>query len=259
MAMKCRKNDRMPAMFGASLLGLALAALAPLGYGGGGDEGVDILPSVRGGSSGPSFGLEPTLNRYLTIHGGGLASSRGDSPHGSGFVTSGHTNADVYLGLPGTEPGPAVTALDILTKGPRQLLYSDLPQSPGSSAPSFVHMVGRFQVEDVDPSDDLDDPELVTYGNSPGILATVVGQRSTHSGGIGASFATVDSVTYETVSSGRVDLNSRRAAVQQELAGTGCDVAFVLFASTPRGTDQVWAAFNVDDQRALYDLDIRVK
>jgi hypothetical protein len=262
----------------ALVLGIGLVAVAPSLYGGGGDEGVDVMPRTRGSptptptpsptSAGPSsttssstpfVGRSPyrPVNGYLTVHGSGAPLAGNGVPFASGLVVERHGKADVYFGLPGTEPFHGKTALDILTKGNRRFLYGEVQGQPGMLVPTHVYLNGRFEYEDVDPSTHQV-VELVTRGHVAGTLAILVGQRSTHDGSVGASFTTVDSVSYENVPYGVVDLASRRAAWQAALQGTGKDVGLALYATVPAGTDELWAAFNVDDARAVYDVEVNL-
>ncbi len=261
-----RRNQFGSLIVAGLLIGLAGVAVAPRLYGGG-DEGVDILPNVNGRSSptggGSSAGDGPVMigvhgSGYVAIHGKNLDLDTVDWPLASGFLAVGRTRADIFQGLPGQEPGPNPTAVDILTKGTRKLQFSDSTQLPGASAVSYLHFNGRFEVEDIDPND-LDGLEIMSRGRAPAVMNVLLGHRSTHAGGVPGSFAVIDQVVSENVPSGTVDLNARRSAMKAALAGTGYDVGLALYATTPKGVDEVWVAFNVDDQRAVYDIDVRLK
>jgi len=262
--MKCRNH--LEVLIGASILGLATAALAPRLYGGGGDEGVDILPftgdggaSGAGDEDGPSDPPPRPPNGYLTIHGDDLTLDANDSPYASGFLAGGHTRADIFFGMPGDEPYDDATGLDILGKGTRALFFSDVMHGSGvQGLRSFVHFNGRFEFEDID-EDDGELLELAGRKRLPAVLGIVVGKRSTHEGGIWKSFAHVDQFVLVSLPTGAFDLEEARKQAKANLAGTGLDVGFVLYATTARGADQVWAAFNVDDARAIYDVEVKLR
>ena len=252
-------------LFGLATVGLAIVGIAPHLHGGGGDEGVDILPyygpeSSGGGVDGGGI-LPPSISRpeigYLTIHGPNLDLDANSIPYSAGFNAVGHRRADVFVGLPGQEPVPNSTALDILAKGKRKLFVSEhAPVSGGSSSFAFVHMSGRFEFEDLDPTD-AETLEIVSRKRLATFVGIIVGTRSTHHGGIFASFATIDQFLLLSVPTGSIDLVEARAALNEEYGGDGQDVALVLYSPNPRGMDEVWVAWNVDDARHLYDFETR--
>jgi hypothetical protein len=257
-----RRQNQFGWLIGASVLGLATAALAPRGYGGGGDEGVDILPFSGPGAASDGFGsptgmLRPP-NGYLTVHGSSVVLDANDIPYSSGFRADGHTRADLYVGLPGTEPWKNSTGLDILMKGPRKLFFSDVTQTNLTRSPSYVHLNGRFEVTDLSANNGQM-LELVSRLRKPTTVGLVIGHRSTHTGPIWPSFATVDQFLITSLPSGSVDLESTRADLKATYGGTGDDIGIVVYATTPRGVDEVWTAFNVDDATALFDVEVKLK
>jgi hypothetical protein len=243
-------------LIGAGLLGLAAIAIAPRLYGGGGDEGVDILPAsggltTGGAADGPRVG-------FVTIHGENLDLDTGDEPIASGLLVGSHSLSDVFLGLPGTEPSEGSTALDLMTKGKRKLAFSELLEVGGAGPVPSLHFNGRFQIEDIDPLDG-EQLELVGFKRKPSVLSVMVGHRSTHDGGVRQSFTSVDIFTFQNVPSGSVDLVAFRAAASAALAGSGYDISLTLYARARRGYDEVVVSWNVDDARAIYDVDVRLR
>ncbi len=266
--MGCRKL--IGSWMGAALVSAAALATAPLVLGGGGDEGVDILPYIGGGSSASLPDSAPggmkvsrPLVGFVAIHGRKGADTQPDAngfPIATGLVIAPHTRSDLFQGTVGNEPLPRFgSSLDLRLKGPRKLFFGEMAASPGGlAARSFLNLNGRFEVEDL-RSDDGETLELVARQRMPAVMTVVVGKRSTTDGGILASFKQVDYVVTDVVASGSIDLAALRAECQAELAGSGCDVGVVLFATTPRGVDEAWAAFNVDDARAIFDIEIKLK
>ena len=266
--MRLRNQPRqLAAVIGAGLLGLATVGIAPLLYGGGGDEGVDILPYMGpeasggdpdGGGFGPPSITRPAIG-YLTIHGPNLDLDANSVPYSAGFNAVGHRRADVFVGLPGEEPVQNSTALDILAKGKRKLFISEYaPISGGGSSFAFVHMTGRFEFEDLDPTD-AETLEIVSRNRLSTFVGIVIGRRSTHQGGIYASFATIDQFLLLSVPTGAIDLVEARAVLNEAYGGDGQDVALVLYSPNPRGMDEVWVAWNADDARNLYDFESRTR
>jgi len=253
-----RSRSQFGTLIGASLLGLAAVAIAPRLYGGGGDEGVDILPS--GGptpTSGQLAGVDRDGgSRLVSIRGSSLLLDAPRLASSSSFVAGAFTSAD-FLVAPADPPRLAGgAALDLLAKGTRRISFADVPPLPGLPSSGRVHFGGRFEFEDVDPLDG-EPIEIVSFKRTPALQAVVLGRRSTHAGSIWPSFSTVDHFKVEKVPSGAVDLVAARAESIARLAGTGYDVAIALYARTPRGVDEVWVAWNVDDGRAVYDVEVR--
>jgi len=254
-----RSRNQFGLLIGASLLGLAtvtLGALAPRLYGGGGDEGGDILPASGGPTSGSAIDRS---HPYVTVHGRDLALDTKDQPTFTGIVVGGHSSDDLVVGLPTEGQQAGATAIDLLVKMRRPLSYSDFFEE-SSSAPlptRMLHLNGRFELEDFDPADG-EAVEIRSRMKKPAILAMMIGHRKTHEGGVLASFDRIDVVRYVFAPEGTVDLVAMREAGRGLLAGSTSDVAIGLFSKLPRGGyDEVWVAWNIADDRAVYDVEVK--
>jgi hypothetical protein len=241
-------------LVGASVLGLAAIAIAPRLHAGGGDEGVDILPSM-----GPSSGIDggkARPQRFLAIHGNRVSLDTNDHVQLTGFLTGPHTNADVFMGLPGDEPGFGQTTLDILAKGRLgRIHYSDVVQHGGVMQPLFVHLSGRFEVKDFDP-DDGETLKIVSFRCKPSAEVVILGKRTTKEGGIVQSFGTIDTWQITRRAAGSVDLLAMHDEIYEAFGGSGYDVAVGLVTTTAHGIDEVWAAWAVDDRRVVLDVEV---
>ncbi|MBM4013616.1 MAG: hypothetical protein FJ293_01460 [Planctomycetes bacterium] len=248
------------------LLGFATLAIAPQLFGGGGDEGVDILPKLRGdggagGSDGPGAGGNAIPHGvqvgYIAVHGKNAALDANWFWALPGLRLPGHARQDLFLGDVGKEPDSrGETVLDILTKGKRKLMYGEyLPRSGQIAGPEFLTLNGRFEIEDR-----FDDQRLELSGRDKQAVywTILVGQRSTTKDSIQASFSRIDSTLTGTEISGRIDLDQFRDEMVALYGGTGADIALLLSAPSKRGTDECWAAFNVDDQSEIWDVEIKV-
>jgi hypothetical protein len=250
-----KSRNQFGALIAAGLLGLAAVAIAPRLHGGGGDEGGDILPAVGPSElDGPAFaGVSPS-RRFLFVHGASAALDTNDLPISSGILVGGRSGSDVVLALP--DPGTA--SLDLLTKGRRRLAFSELAAGSGAGALPAVHLNGRFELEDIDPQDG-ETLEAVSQGRTVALGILLLGHRSTLEGGIRASFSSIELLMVQRLPQGAVDLSALRAASKTYLSGTGLDVAVVLLVPALRGFDEVWVAWNVDDQRALFDVEVKLR
>ncbi len=262
--MGCR--NLLGGWFGAALIGAAALAVPPLLFAGGGDEGVDILPSFRGGNasssgadgaSGAAVPAHAPLG-WIAVHGKKVTLDANGMAQQTGLVVHGHERADLFLGTIGSEPDPiAVTTLDLLTKGNRKLSYGEFVPSAGAlGGEAYLNLNGRFELEVLDAKERL---ELVGRERKPALLTVIIGQRATHAGAVGPSFTQIDATVTDTLVDGAVDLLALREELLATHAGTGVDIAVMLSTVTPRGIDEAWAAFHSDDTRALFDVEIRIR
>jgi len=252
--------------FGAALIGAAAAVSTPLLFGGGGDEGVDILPRLDGGgrASGSDGlgGLDPATRGpvvgYVAVHGKTTIIDANYVAVGTGLRLHQHVRADLFLGLPGAEPDDlASTSLDLLTKGNRKLFYGEYVPSYGSiGGTPYLNLNGRFEIEDFTPGDG-ERLELSVRDRSAGAWTILIGKRASRLGSIGPSFTRIDTTLTGVEPSGKIDLETLRSDLLADWAGTGVDIAIVLSCPTPRGVDEAWAAFNADDSRRIWDVEIR--
>ena len=257
--------------FGATLLGVATLAIAPQLFGGGGDEGVDILPKLRddgggggdgaGGGDGPAAGGGQIPHGvqvgYIAVHGTTAALDANWFWALPGLRLRGHARPDLFLGDVGNEPDPrGETVLDVVTKGKRKLMYGEyLPLSGQIAGAEFLTLHGRFEIEDR-----FDDQKLELSGRDKKAVywTILVGQRSTTKGSVLASFSRIDTTLTGVEMTGRVDLDLFRDEMVALYGGTGADIALLLSAPSKRGTDECWAAFNVDDQSEIWDIETKV-
>lgn len=262
--MGCRKP--LGGWLGAALLGAASIAVAPLLYGGGGDEGVDILPYFdgRGGGSGSGSGDGPSGGGlphspavgWVAVHGRNAKLDANGRAMATGLLLRDHLRGDLFLGDPELPPGDrAETSLDLLTKGPRPLVYGEMVRERGAlGGEPWLLLDGRFELAVLSADERL---ELVSRQRQPALLTILIGKRSTRSGPIGPSFTTIDGTLTEDLAEGRIDLLELRERLLDDNAGTGIDIAVVLSITTPRGVDEAWVAFHSDDVEPLFDVEIR--
>lgn len=230
----------------AALIGAAAVATAPHLFGGGGDEGVDILPFAGGGGIGPGIPPKPAFG-YITVEKtANFTYDQNADWHRSGVLVAPHKLSDVFIGHLGHEPYPGLTSLDVLPKGTEHISFAGVA--------SFVHMDGRYEMTDLDPND-IETLTLVGHWYQPAIEVIIVGVRGTHLGSIPSSFVEFDRVTAGVLQDGKVDLKRLRQQSKLSLGGTGRDVAVgVLVPGSGGYTISAWAAFNVDDSAAVYDV-----
>jgi hypothetical protein len=259
-------RKRIASWLSATLIGTVAIAVAPRLFGGGGDEGVDILPLMGklelmdsrtnfgpGGAPGSISTLDVGCVRVdlvsgLTMddlgnarHSGVLVGqgSMGGAIMGSGGGASGGTGGAVLTNQP---------IVEVLPKGGRHLSFA----RPGG----LVHVDGRFEMTDYGPTDPRPLP-LIGHWNEKAIVVVVIGVRGTHVGAISSSFTTVDKVLMSVSYSGFVNLRTIRAQAIAQGAGTGRDIAVGLLVGNATNLVQSWAAFNVDDAAAVYDVDAK--
>jgi hypothetical protein len=229
----------------AALIGAAAVAMAPHLFGGGGDEGVDILP-FAGGSGGGTTPPKPQLG-YITLEKtAGLSYDKNAVWQNSGVLFSPHRLTDVFVGHMGQEPFPGMTSIDVVAKGTQHLSFGSIG--------NLVHLDGRYEMTDVDPLD-RETLTLVGHWYMPAVQAVIIGVRGTHIGPIPASFTQIDSITASPLQTGMVDLKLFRQQSVLALGGSRRDVAIGILLPGP--FDSViasWAAFNVDDTAAVYDV-----
>ncbi len=262
--MGCR--NLLGGWLGAALIGAAALVPAPLLFGGGGDEGVDILPFRGGDASGSggdgAAGLgtpERPAVGWIAVHGKTVKLDANGRHNQTGLVLHDHRRTDLFIGAVGEEPDPfAATTLDLLTKGNRKLIYGEfLPASGSLVGEAYLNLNGRFELDVLDA--DAERLELIGRERKPALLTVLVGQRSTRSGAIGPSFTQIDSQVTDTLPSGAIDLLALREALLVDHAGSGVDIAIVLSTTTSRGVEEAWAAFSADDTRPLFDIEVRVQ
>jgi hypothetical protein len=230
----------------AALIGAAAVATAPHLFGGGGDEGVDILPFAGGGSGGPGIPPKPSFG-YITIEKtANFSYDRNAIWQNSGVLLAPHRLSDVFIGHLGHEPYPGMTTIDVVPKGNEHLSFAGVA--------NFVHMDGRYEMTDLDPND-RETLTLVGHWYMPAVEILIVGVRGSHSGPIPNSFTEVDRVTASPLTSGMVDIKLLRQQSMLALGGTGRDVAVgIVLTGVSNNVISSWAAFNVDDAAALYDV-----
>jgi hypothetical protein len=259
--MKSRK--RFASWLSATLIGTLAVAAAPLLFGGGGDEGVDILP-LKGEltlQSTRSFGSSGAPGGISTVDVGcvrvdlvsGLVMDDLGNPRHSGVMVGQGSLGGGYSDTGGTIFGGGALlngqpTVEVLAKGGRHLSFA----RPGG----LVHVDGRFEMTDYKPNDTLPLP-LIGHWHEKAIVVVMIGVRSTHVGAIPASFSTVDKVMMSVSYTGFVDLRQVRAQAIAQGAGTGRDVAVGLLVGNTSNLVQSWAAFNVDDGSAVYDVDAK--
>jgi hypothetical protein len=256
-------RKRFASWLSATLIGALAIAAAPRLFGGGGEEGVDILP-LNGemtlltqrdfGSSGAPGGVATIdvgcvrvdLVSNLTMD------DLGDPRHSGVLVGPGS------LGGAGAGTGGAMLGggailtgqptVEVLAKGGRHLSFA----RPGG----LVHVDGRFEMTDY-KSTDTQPLALIGHWHEKAIVVVMIGVRGTHAGPIPASFTSVDKVMMSVSYTGFVDLRQVRAQAIVQGAGTGRDVAVGLLVGNATNLVQSWAAFNVDDASAVYDVDAK--
>lgn len=266
--MGCR--NLLGGWFGAALIGAAALVTPPLLFGGGGDEGIDILPFRGGGDASGSrsdgaAGLgvpeRPAIG-WIAVHGKTVKLDANGRPDQTGLVLHSHSRTDLFVGTVGSEPDPfAVTTLDLLTKGPRKLIYGEfLPAKNALGGEAFLNLNGRFELAVLDDSSggSAERLELIGRERKPAVLTVMVGHRSTRNGAIGPSFTQVDSTVTDALPSGAIDLLALREALLVDHAGSGVDIAIVLSTTTARGVEEAWASFHADDSEPRFDLEIRI-
>jgi hypothetical protein len=255
--------------FGATLFGVATLVIAPQLFGGGGDEGVDILPKLRddGGGGGAGAGDGPSAGSNQISHGvqAGFVAVHGRSAALDanwfwalpGLRLRGHARQDLFLGDVGEEPDSrGETVLDVRTKGMRKLMYGEyLPLGGQIAGAEFLTLNGRFEIEDLFADQKL---ELAGRDRKAAYWTILVGERSTTKGAIQASFSRIDTTLTGVEITGRIDLDEFRAEMVELFGGSGADIALLLSAPSKRGIDECWAAFNVDDQSEIWDIEIKV-
>lgn len=265
--MKCRQV--FSEWFGSALIGAVALATTPLLFGGGGDEGVDILPNLYGGGGGSGAGgpdgplgsgsqvPHGVTAGYIAVHGKNAGLDANWTWAGTGLRLLGHDRSDLFLGTPGQEPNShGETALDITTKGSRKLKYGEYRPLPGSlNGSEFLTLNGRFVIEDLFDDQTL---EISSRDRTIAYLEVIVGKRGTTCGAIEPSFTRIDSILTGTEPSGRIDLDAVRDEMQALYGGTGVDIAVSLSLPVARGTEAVWATFNVDDSRERWDIEVRI-
>lgn len=248
----------------AASVAAAAFGLAPLLFGGGGDEGVDILPYIDGGGGagdGGHRGLDvPNAAEigYIAVHGRSPVLDANGFAIATGLVVTNHLRADLFLGEPGSEPvRSGETSLDVLTKGSRKLKYGEYVPSPGALVGTpYLNLNGRFEIEDLIP-DEKEQLQLRVRQRSAAAWTILIGERGTTTGPIGSSFSRIDSTETGVELDGTIDLTELRAALEEEWSGSGVDIAIVLTTPTARGVDEAWAAWNVDESRHLWDIEIK--
>jgi hypothetical protein len=259
--MKSRK--RFASWLSATLIGTLAVAAAPLLFGGGGDEGVDILP-LKGEltlQSTRSFGSSGAPGGIATVDVGcvrvdlvsGLVMDDLGNPRHSGVLVGQGSFGGSFAGSGGSVLGGGAIltgqpTVEVLAKGGRHLSFA----RPGG----LVHVDGRFEMTDYKPNDSLPLP-LIGHWHEKAIVVVMIGVRSTHVGAIPASFSSVDKVMMSVSYTGFVDLRQVRAQAIAQGAGTGRDVAVGLLVGNTSNLVQSWAAFNVDDASAVYDVDAK--
>jgi hypothetical protein len=256
-------RKRFASWLSATLIGALAITAAPRLFGGGGDEGVDILP-LKGemtlqtrnfGSSGAPGGVATIDVGCVRVDlvTGLTMDDLGDPRHSGVMVGAG------FLGGGSTGPGGATLGgsgalligqptVEVLAKGGRHLSFA----RPGG----LVHVDGRFEMIDY-KSSDTQPLALIGHWHEKAIVVVMIGVRGTHVGPIPASFTTVDKVMLSVNYTGFVDLRLVRAQAIAQGAGTGRDVAVGLLVGNATNLVQSWAAFNVDDASAVYDIDAK--
>jgi hypothetical protein len=254
-----RSRNQFGLLIGASLLGLAvitIGAIAPRLYGGGGDEGGDILPASGGPTTGSAI---DHAHPYVTVHGRDLSLDTQDLPFATGLVVGGHSKADIVVGLPTEGIQADATALDVLVKGRGKLAYSDFVDLSSPAAPTkMLHLNGRFELEDLDPTDG-EAVQVRSRMRQPAVVATVLGHRKTHEGSVLLSFDRIVYMGFGYAPEGIVDLASLHDLGKGVLSGTDYDVAIGLYSKATRAFDEVWVAWNVADARTVYDVEVKLR
>jgi hypothetical protein len=231
----------------AALIGAAAVATTPLLFGGGGDEGVDILPFAGGLPSGTELPPKPALG-YITVEKTTRLSydDRADWKS-TGILFAPHKLSDVFIGHMGHEPWGGMTSIDVVAKGTQHLSFGRIA--------GFVHMDGRYEMTDLDPND-RETLTLVGHWYEPALSIVIVGVRGSHTGSIANSFVQIDRVEASPLANGLVDLKAFRQQSIVGLRGTGRDVAIgIVLSGSSDNVVSSWAAFNVDDSAALYDVE----
>lgn len=258
-------RKRIASWLSATLIGTLAVASAPRLFGGGGEEGVDILPlkgkmeleSSRnfgpGGAPGGGATVDVGCVRVDLVSGLTM-DDLGNARHSGVMVGQGALGGS-FAGGGGTTLGGAGSAIltgqpavEILAKGGRHLSFA----RPGG----LVHVDGRFEMTDYKPNDTMPLP-LIGHWHEKAIVVVMIGVRGTHAGAIPASFTSVDKVLLSVTYNGLVDLRRVRAQAIAQGAGTGRDVAVGLLVGNTTHLVQSWAAFNVDDATAVYDVDAK--
>jgi hypothetical protein len=231
----------------AALIGAAAVATAPHLFGGGGDEGVDILPFSGGAPSGAGVPPKPALG-YITVEKTpNLSYDAKADWHNAGVLFAPHQLSDVFVGHMGHEPWAGMTSIDVVAKGTQHLSFARMA--------GFVHLDGRYEMTDLDPNDG-ETLTLVGHWYQPALSVVIVGIRGTHTGKIANSFTQIDHLDAAPLVNGIVDLKLFREQAVQGLRGSGRDVAIGIILPGPSNNlVESWAAFNVNDSAQLYDIE----
>jgi hypothetical protein len=257
-------RKRFASWLSATLIGALAVSAAPRLFGGGGEEGVDILP-LKGemtlqtrdfGSSGaPGAGATVDVGCVRVDLVSGLVMDDLGNPRHSGVMVGQGSLGGLFGGTGRTGLGGTGSAIlmgqptvEVLAKGGRHLSFA----RPGG----LVHVDGRFEMTDY-KSNDTQPLPLIGHWHEKAIVVVMIGVRSTHIGAIPASFSSVDKVIMSVSYTGFVDLRQVRAQAIAQGAGTGRDVAVGLLVGNATHLVQSWAAFNVDDASAVYDIDAK--
>jgi len=256
-------RKRFASWLSATLIGTLAIAAAPRLFGGDSDEGVDILP-LKGemtlqtrnfGSSGaPGNGATVDVGCVRVDLVSGLTMDDLGNPRHSGVLVGPGSLGGAGAGTGGTTlfGGSAMLTgqptVEVLAKGGRHLSFA----RPGG----LVHVDGRFEMTDYKPND-TQPLALIGHWHEKAIVVVMIGVRGTHVGAIPASFTSVDKVMMSVNYTGFVDLRLVRAQAIAQGAGTGRDVAVGLLVGNATKLVQSWAAFNVDDASAVYDIDAK--
>ena len=228
-------RKRIASWLSATLIGTLAIAAAPRLFGGGGDEGVDILP-LKGEmtlQSQRSFGSSGAPGNGATIDVGcvrvdlvsGLTMDNLGNARRSGVMVGPGSMGGTFAGTGRTTLGGGSAILtgqptvEVLAKGQRHLSFA----RPGG----LVHVDGRFEMTDFKPNDTQPLP-LIGHWHEKAIVVVMIGVRGTHAGPIPASFTSIDKVIMQVSYTGFVDLRRVRAQAIAQGAGTGRDVAVGL-------------------------------
>jgi len=241
-------GKRLAGWLSATLLGAFAIAGAPCLFGGGGDEGVDILPFDGGdptpppGSPGDSFDVGCVRVEHvpgLTIDG------NADWRH-SGVLVGSDALGDPGSSFGGSVGDSSAPAAEVVAKGKKHLSFGEIARR--------IHVDGRFDIRDLDAFDRRS-ITLVGHVNVPALAVLIVGVRGTHTGSIAQSFSRIDQVRLLPIGNGMVSLGELRRQAREHLHGSGLDVAIGLLVPQPARAIQAWAAFNVDDMLEVHDVE----
>jgi hypothetical protein len=241
----------------ATLIAAVAVAAAPHLFGGGGDEGVDILP-LMGTAKLASPTPPPPPSSVTTLDVGcvrvhlvpGFTMDELADWRRSGVLVGpqdfGQT-AGAGGAFSGLQTGNRPEA-EVFPAGKKHLSFARLD--------SDVHVDGKFELIDVDPSDGHP-VTLVGRVGTQSMAVLLIGERGTHLGPIPSSFTRIDRVVVGAAMNGIIDLREVRERLVHRLAGTAVDVAVGIIVPDPAGAVNAWAAFNVDDQYAVFDIDAK--